>query len=191
MVRLAAGRLLEGAALEGVDQDGLCVALWRSSAGAWRLEHGMKPLTPQALASHAVLVALHPEGMEAVFGEDGANRLSLTDGNAVLAPTTSGYHLANQGGDPQLLVVVGTRREADARHREPARRAVAVGGDSAAGTSAGPARKTAGVAADGSSSEGQWEQQGRDPSAPEGGGVDVQALARIMAAAGPPTAEAM
>ena len=71
-VRLAMGRLLEEAGLEGPDQDGLHVALWRRSAGAWRLERGMRPLTPEALGSHAVLVALHPKGMEAVCGENAA-----------------------------------------------------------------------------------------------------------------------
>ena len=118
-VRLAVGRLLEEAGLEGVSQDGLCVALRRSSASAWRLEHGVRPLMPQALGSHVVLVALHSEGMEAVFGEDGTNCLSLNVDIAVLAPTSSGYRLVNRGGDPRLLLVVGTRREADMGHREP------------------------------------------------------------------------
>ena len=126
-VRLVVGRLLEEAGLEGVDEDSLHVALWRRNAGAWRLEHGMRPLTPQALGSHAVLVAVHPEGMEAVLGEDGAKRLSLTVDNATLATTSSGYHLTNRGGDPRLLVLLGTRRSADAGHWEPAQRAVAVG----------------------------------------------------------------
>ena len=87
------------------------------------LEHGMTRLMPQALGSDGVMMALYPQGSEAVFGEDGANRLSLIDGNTVLAPTTSGYHLVNRGGDTQLVVVV-TRREADAGRREPAQRAV-------------------------------------------------------------------
>ena len=97
-VRLAVGRLLEEAGLEGVDQDNLYVALWRSAAGAWCLEHGMRPLMP--LGCHAVLVTPHPEGMEAVFGEGGANRLSLIVDNAGFAPTCSGYQFANRGGDP-------------------------------------------------------------------------------------------
>ena len=86
------------------------MALWRSRSGGLRLKHGMRPLTPHALGSHAIVVALHTEGMEAVFGGDHANRLSLTVDNAVPAPTSSGYHLANPGGDPRLLVVSGTRR---------------------------------------------------------------------------------
>ena len=131
-VRLAVGRVLEEAGLEGVSQDGLCVALWRSNASAWRLEHGMRPLTPKALGSHAVLVALHPEGMEAVCEGDGANRSSLALDSAVLAPTSGGYRPVNRGGNPRLVVVVGTPREADTRHREPEQRAVTVEEDSAA-----------------------------------------------------------
>ena len=49
-VRLV-GRLPEEAGLEGVRRDGLYVALWRSGADAVRLEHGMRPPTPQAPGS--------------------------------------------------------------------------------------------------------------------------------------------
>ena len=45
-------------------------------------------------------MALHPEGMEAVFGEDGTNRLSLAVDSTVLAPTSSGYHLLNPVATP-------------------------------------------------------------------------------------------
>ena len=88
------------------------------------------------------------------------------------------------------------RREADARHREPAQRGVAVDRDAAAGTSAPPVRETGRVAAQGSSSEGKREEHGWDPGALEGGGMDVEAhveaaLARIMAPASPPTVQAV
>ena len=88
------------------------------------------------------------------------------------------------------------RREADEGHRETAQRAIAVGEDRAAGTSAGPAREDARHAAEGPSSEGQREEQGQDPSAPEGSGMDMEAhseaaLAKIMAATSPPNAEAI
>ena len=130
-VHLAVGRLLEVVRLEGVEEEGLYVALWRSSADAWLPSHGRRALTPPALGSHAVLVALHPEGMEAVLSVEGAKRLSLTVDNAVLSSTSGRYHLANRGGHPQLLVVVGTRRGTHIGHREPERRVVAVGEDKA------------------------------------------------------------
>ena len=87
--------------MEGVRPTPLYVALWRSDTEAWRIEHGVRPLTPQALGSQAVLVALHPEGTEVVFGEDGTNRLSLAVDNAVLIPTSRGYRLVNRGGQPK------------------------------------------------------------------------------------------
>ena len=66
-VCLSVGRLLDEAGLEDVHQYGLYVGLWQGGADAWRLEHRMRPLTPQALRSNAGLVAMHPEGMEAPF----------------------------------------------------------------------------------------------------------------------------
>ena len=70
-VRLSVERLLDEAGLEDVRRDeGLYVALWRGGADAWRREQAMRPLTPQALGSHALLVAMHPEGAEVVFGAD-------------------------------------------------------------------------------------------------------------------------
>ena len=192
LVRLSVGRLLEGAELEGVSRDTLYVALWRNSASAWRLEHGVRPLTPQALGSHVVLVALRPGGMEAVFGDDGTNRLSLTVDSAVLAPTSDGYRLVNRGGSPRLPVVVG---EADTGHREP-EQCVAVEEDSAASTSAGHRCEAARDDAEGPSTQGQRGEQGQGQGPTEVGVVDVKAhveaaLTRIMAAASPLTAEAM
>ena len=81
----------------------------------------MRPLTPQALGSHALLVAVHPEGAEVVFGAD---RLLLTRDGAVLVPTSSSYRLESCGGDLKLLVAVGTRLDETAappgvRTRDP------------------------------------------------------------------------
>ena len=45
-------------------------ALWRGGADAWRREQAERPLMPQALGSHALRVAMHPEGAEVVFGTD-------------------------------------------------------------------------------------------------------------------------
>ena len=60
-VRLAVGRLLDGAGLEDVRRDeGLYVALWRGGAHAWLREQAVRPLTPQALGSHALLVGCTP-----------------------------------------------------------------------------------------------------------------------------------
>ena len=88
-VRLSVGRLLDEAGLEDLRRDGgLYVALWRGGAYAWRREQAMRPLTPQALGSHALLVAMHPEGVEIVFGTD---RLQLAGDGVVLIPTSSSY----------------------------------------------------------------------------------------------------
>ena len=85
-VRLSVGRLLDEAGLEDVRRDsGLYVALWRGGADAWRRQQAVRPLTPQALGSHALLVAVHPEGAEVVFGTD---RLLLAGDGVVLAPTS-------------------------------------------------------------------------------------------------------
>ena len=70
-VRFAAKCLVEEAGMHGVQEEGFYVALRRSHAHAWRPSHGRRPFTPPAPGSHAVLVALHPEGMEAVLGMDG------------------------------------------------------------------------------------------------------------------------
>ena len=75
-VRLSVGRLLDEAGPEDVRRhEGLYVALWRGGADAWRREQAVQPLTPQALGSHALLLAVHPEGAEVMFGAD---RLLLT-----------------------------------------------------------------------------------------------------------------
>ena len=88
---------------------------------AWLPGHGARPFSPPVLGSHAVLVALHPEGMEVVFAPnaDEELRLEVAAIIAVLAPTSSSYHLAARGGPPRLLVVVGTRRDACAGERVP------------------------------------------------------------------------
>ena len=104
-VRLSVGRLLDEAGLEDVRrEEGLYVGLWRAGADAWRREQAVRPLTPQALGSHALLVAVHPEGAKVLFGAD---RLLLTGDGAVLVPTSSSYRLESRGGGLKLLVVVG------------------------------------------------------------------------------------
>ena len=124
-VRLSVGRLLGEAGLEDVRRDeGLYVALWRGGADAWRREQARRPLTPQALGSHALLVALHREGAEVVFDAD---RLLLTGDGAVLVPTTSSYRLESRGGDLKLLVVVGTRLDGSAAPKG-SEHAIPVGG---------------------------------------------------------------
>ena len=86
-VRLSVGRLLGEAGLEDVRRDsGLYVALWRGGVDAWLCEQAVRPLTPQALRSQALLVAMHPEGAEVVFGRD---RLLLAGDGVVLVPTSS------------------------------------------------------------------------------------------------------
>ena len=125
---LSVGRLLDGAGLEDVRRDsGMYVALWRGGAGAWRRELAVSPLTPPGLRSHALLVAMHPEGVEVVFGENGMDCLLLA-----LVPTSGSYRLESRGGDPRQLVVVGSRQDSGAGHRGPALHAVRMGGDEAA-----------------------------------------------------------
>ena len=194
-VRLAVRSMLEEAGLDGVEEEGLYVALWRSSADAWLPSHGRRPLTPPTLGSHAILVALHPEVMEAVLGVEGADRLLLIVDNAVLAPTSNRYHLANRGRHPRLLVVVGTHCGADAGHQKPVQRVVAVGEDEAGGTLGSMVQGAAEAAAEGACPARQPEAPGPDLSAPAGDAVDVEALVeaaltRIMAAASdrPPAA---
>ena len=129
-VRLSVGRLLDEEGLEDVRRDEvLYVALWRGGADAWRREQAVRPLTPQALGSHALLVAVHPEGAEVVFGAD---RLLLTGDGVVLVPTSSSYRLECRGGDLKLLVVVGTRLNESAAP-QGSEHAVPVGSDEEAG----------------------------------------------------------
>ena len=184
-VRLSVGRLLGEAGLEDVRRDdGLYVAPWRGGADAWRREQAVRPLTPQALGSHALLVAMHPEGSEVVFGTD---RLLLAGDGVVLVPTSSSYRLESRGGNLRLPVVVGTRHDtgADPQGSEP--HAVPVGGDEEAGhdgDAVGEEQPT----------EGEQEQSQPEAAEEE---VDVQALVaaaltKITAAAGPPpTTEAL
>ena len=129
-VRLSVGRLLDEAGLEDVRRDaGLYVTLWRGGADAWRREQAVRPLTPQALGSHALLLAVHPEGAEVVFDAD---RLLLTGDGAVLVPTSSSYRLESRRGDLKLLVVVGTRLDESAAP-QGSKHAIPVGGDEEAG----------------------------------------------------------
>ena len=178
-VRLSVGLLLDEAGMEDVRRDdGLYDALWQGGADAWRREQAMRPLTPQTLGSHALLVAMHPEGAEVLFGTD---RLLLAGDGVVFVPTCSSYRLESRGGDLRLLVVVGTRLDtgADPQGSEP--HAVPVGGDEEAGH-------------DGDAvGEEQPTEGGQEHDQPEAAEeeVDVQALVaaaltRITAAAGPP-----
>ena len=130
-VRLSLGRLLDEAGLEDVLPDsGLYVALWRGGGDAWRREQAVRPLTPQAPGSHALLVAMHPEGAEVMFGAD---RLLLAGDGVVLVPTSSSYLLESCGSDPRLLLVVSTLLDLGAGPQGPEPHAVPVGGDEAAG----------------------------------------------------------
>ena len=98
-VRLSVGRLLDEAGLEDVRRDGgLYVAMWRGGADAWRRDQAMRPLTPQALGSHALLVAMHPEGAKVVFGTDRV--LLAGDGVVSLVPTSSSYRLRVAAATP-------------------------------------------------------------------------------------------
>ena len=183
-VRLSVGRLLDEAGLEDVRRDeGLYVALWRGGADAWRREQAVRPLTPQALGSHALLVAVHREGAQVVFDGD---RLLLTGDGAVLVPTSSSYRIESRGGDLKLLVVVGTRLDESAAP-QGSEHAIPVGGDEEAGR--------------GGDEVGQeqptGEEQQQDQPEVAGEEVDVQAmvpaaLAKFTdAARPPPTAEAL
>ena len=183
-MRLSMGRLLDEAGLEDVRRDeGLYVALWRGGADAWRREQAVRPLKPQALGSHTLLVAVHPEGAEVVFGAD---RLLLTGDGVVLVPTSSSYRLESRGGDLKLLVVVGTRLDESAAP-QGSEHAVPVGSDEETGRDGdevGQEQPT-----------GEEQQQGQPEVAGEE--VDVQAivtaaLTRFTAAASPPpTTEAL
>ena len=171
-VRLSVGRLPVEAGLEDVRRDeGLYVAFWRAGADAWRREQAVRPLTPQALGSHALLVAVHPEGGEVVFAAD---RLLL------YVPTSSSYCLESRGGHLTLVVVVGMRLDESAAP-QGSEHAVPVGSDEEAGRDGdevGQEQPT-----------GEEQQQGQTEVAGEE--VDVQAivaaaLARFTAAASPP-----
>ena len=183
-VRLSVGRLLDQAGLEDVRRDeGLYVALWRGGADAWRREQAVRPLTPQALGSHALLVAVHPEGAEVVFGAD---RLLLTGDGAVLVPTSSSYRLESRGGDLKLLVVVGTRLDESAAP-QGSEHAFPVGSDEEAGRDGDEVGQE----------QPTGEEQQQDQPEVAGEEVDVQAivaaaLAKFTDAAGlPPTTEAL
>ena len=159
------------------------MALWRGGADAWRREQTVRPLTPQALGSHALLVAMHPEGAEVMFGAD---RLLLAGDGVVLVPASSSYRLESRGGDLELLVVVGTRLGESAAP-QGSEHAVQVGGDEGAGCDGDVV---------GQEQPTGEEQQQRQPEV-AGEEVDVQAivaaaLARFTAAASPPpTTEAL
>ena len=183
-VRLSVGRLLDEAGLEDVRRDdGLYVAFWRGGADAWRREQALRPLTPQALGSHALLVAMHHGGAEVMFCTD---CLLLADDGVVLVPTSSSYRLESRGGDPKLVVVVGTRLDASATPKG-SEHAVLMEGDAETGCDGDEV--------------GQEQLTGEEPQQdqPEVAGeeVDVQAivkaaLARFTAAASPPpTTEAL
>ena len=183
-LRLSVGRLLDEAGLEDVRQDeGPCVALWRGGADTWRCEQAVRPLTPQALGSHAFLVAVHPEGAEVVFGAD---RLLLTGDGAVLIPTSSSYRLGSRGGDLKLLVVVGTRLDESAAP-QGSEHAVPIGSDEEAGRDGNEV---------GQEQPTGEEQQQEQPEV-AGEEVDVQAIVAAAlakftdAASPPPTTEAL
>ena len=183
-VRLPVGRLLDEAGLEDVRRDeGLYVALWWGGADAWRREQAVRPLTPQALGSHALLVAVHPKGADVVFGAD---RLLLTGDEVVLVPTSSSYHLESSGGDLKLLLVVGTRLEGSAAP-QGSEHAVPVGSDEETGCDGDEVGRK----------QPTGEEQQQDQPEVAGEEVDVQAiaaaaLARFTAAASPPpTTEAL
>ena len=177
-VRLSVGRLLDEAGLEDARRDeGLYVALWRGGADAWRREQAVRPLTPQALGSHALLVAVHPEGAEVVFGAD---RLLLTGDGAVLVPTSSSYRLESRGGDLKLVVVVGTLLDESAAP-QGSDHAVPVGGDEEVGRDGDEVGQE----------QPTGEEQQQDQPEVAGEEVDVQAivaaaLAKFTDAAGPP-----
>ena len=177
-MRLSVGRLLDEAGLEDVRRDeGLYVALWRGGADAWRREQAVRPLTPQALGSHALLVAVHPEGAEVVFGAD---RLLLTGDGAVLVPTSSSYRLESRGSDLKLLVVVGTRLDESAAP-QGSEHAVLVGGDEEAGRDGDEVGQE----------QPTGEEQRQDQPEVAGEDVDVQAivaaaLAKFTDGVGPP-----
>ena len=183
-VRLSVGHLLDKAELEDVRRDeGLYVALWRGGADASRREQAMRPLTPQALGSHALLVAVHPEGAKVVFGAD---CLLPTGDGAVLIPTSSSYRLESRGRGLKLLVVVGTRLNESAAPRG-SEHAVPVGSDEEAGRDSdevGQEQPT-----------GEKQQQDQPEVAEEE--VDAQALVAAAlakftdAASPPPTTEAL
>ena len=123
---------------------------------AWPPSHGVRPLSPPVLGSHAVLVVLHPEAMEVILapGADDEVRLVLTASIVVLAPTSSSYRLAAETEAPRLLVVVGTRRDAGAGERVPEQHGIMTEGDTAGDMLGGDALGGAGATAEGETKEG-------------------------------------
>ena len=183
-VRLSVGCLLDEAGLEDVRwDDGLYVALWRGGADAWRREQAVRRFTPRALGSHALLVAMHPEGAEVVFGTD---RLLLAGDGVVLVPISSSYRLEGRGGDLKLLVEVGTRLDAGAAPKG-SEHAVPVGGDEETGRDGDEVGQE--------QLAGEEQQQDQPEVAREEPGVQAlvaAALGRFTAAASPlPTMEAL
>ena len=183
-LRLSVGRLLDEAGLEDVRRDeGLYVALWRGGADAWRREQAVRPLTPQALRSHALLVAVHPEGAEVVFGAD---RLLLTGDGAVLVPTSSSYRLESRGRGLKLLLVMGTRLDESAAPRG-SEHAVPVESDEEAGRDGDEVGRE----------QPTGEEQQQDQPEVAGEEVDVQAIVAAAlaeftdATSPPPTTEAL
>ena len=140
------------------------MALWRSSGEAWQPSYGMRPFSPPVLGSHVVLVALHPEGMEVILapGADDEVRLELAATIAVLAPTSSSYHMATRGGAPWLLVVVGMRRDACSGEEVPEERAILTQGDTAGDVPGGNAPGGAGVPIEGEPEEQRSEATNQD-----------------------------
>ena len=108
--------------------------------------------------------------------------------SAVLVPTSTTYRLVSRGGDPGLLVVVGSRQESGTGHQGPEPRPVTVGEDEAAGHESDIAED------EGPAAEERRPEKDPDPGLSETAQeVDVKAhvepaLARIMAAASPPPA---
>ena len=183
-VRLSVGLPLEEAGQEDVRRDdGVYVALWRAGADAWRREKAVRPLTPQALGSHALLVAMHLEGAKVVFETD---RLLLAGDGVVLVPTSSSCRLESRGGDLKLLVVVGTRLDTSAAS-QGSEHAVPVGDDEETGRDGDEVGQE----------QPTGEEQQQDQPEVAGEEVDVQAivaaaLARFtLAASAPPTTEAL
>ena len=94
------------------------------------------------MGSHAVLAALHPEGMGVVLalGTNDEMRLELEASTALLTPTSSCYHLTSRGGSIRLVVVVCTRHVTRTVGHQPVRQDVPTEGDTARGCAGGYGR---------------------------------------------------